>query len=184
MNKTIGWSIVGTIIVIAGLILGVPHLLSGHPAGDTHAPTTQAIAPRPDCPLRTVRGVELECLGGEKGDAEDVDKQKTLINVWAWWCQPCRAELPVVEEFARAHPEYTVVGVHADQNAGNGAALLEDIGVGLPSYQDDSGAFAAEQGLPPVVPVTVVLRGGDQVAVFAREFTSAEELAAAVEGAL
>ena len=86
--------------------------------------------------------------------------------------------------YKRQHPEYTVVGVHADQNAGNGAALLEDIGVGLPSYQDDSGAFAAEQGLPPVVPVTVVLRGGEQVAVFAKEFTSAEELAAAVEGAL
>mgnify|MGYP002718612754 FL=1 len=89
-----------------------------------------------------------------------------------------------MEEFARTHPEYAVVGVHADQNAGNGAALLEEIGVDLPSYQDDSGAFAAEQGLPPVVPVTVVLRGGEQVAVFAKEFTSAEELAAAVEGAL
>ena len=54
----------------------------------------------------------------------------------------------------------------------------------LPSYQDDSGAFAAAQGLPPVVPVTVVLRGNEQVAVFAKEFTSAEELAEAVEGAV
>ena len=100
------------------------------------------------------------------------------------WCDPCRAELPAVEEFARTHPEYTVVGVHADRNAGNGAALLEDLGVSLPSYQDDSGAFAAAQGLPPVVPVTVVLRGGEQVAVFAREFSSADELAEAVEGAV
>ena len=85
----------------------------------------------------------------------------TVVNVWAWWCQPCRAELPVVEEFARAHPEYTVVGVHADGNAANGASLLNELGVGLPSYQDDAGVFAAAQGLPPVVPVTVVLRGGD-----------------------
>ena len=68
--------------------------------------------------------------------------------------------------------------------AGAGAALLDDLGVDLPSYQDGSGAFAAAQGLPPVVPVTVVLRGGEQVAVFAREFTSADELAEAVEGAL
>lgn len=160
MNKTIGWSIVGAIIVIAGLILGVPRLLSGHPAGDTHAPTTQAIAPRPDCPLRTVRGVELECLGGEKGDAEDVDKQKTLINVWAWWCEPCREELPMIQEFADTHPDWTVVLVHADANPAKGAAMLTDMGITLPSYSDTDGTFAGALSLPSVVPITLI---GDDI---------------------
>lgn len=156
MNKTIGWSIVGAIIVIAGLILGVPRLLSDHPAGDTHAPTTQAVAPRPDCPLRTVRGVELECLGGEKGDAEDVDKQKTLINVWAWWCEPCREELPMIQEFADTHPDWTVVLVHADASPAKGAAMLTDMGITLPSYSDTDGTFAGALSLPNVVPITLI----------------------------
>ena len=172
------WISVGSIIAVTLLVVAGARslLMDDQPSGEPVAVEKQ-VAQRPDCPA----GLDLPCLGGEvAGEAKEI----TVVNVWAWWCQPCRAELPVVEEFARAHPEYTVVGVHADQNAGNGAALLEEIGVDLPSYQDDSGAFAAEQGLPPVVPVTVVLRGGEQVAVFAKEFTSAEELAAAVEGAL
>ena len=172
------WVSVAVIVAVTLLVVAGARslLVDDQPTGDPVAVEKQ-VPQRPDCPA----GLDLPCLGGDvAGEAKEI----TVVNVWAWWCQPCRAELPAVEEFARTHPEYTVVGVHADQNAGNGAALLEDIGVDLPSYQDDSGAFAAEQGLPPVVPVTVVLRGGEQVAVFAKEFTSAEELAAAVEGAL
>jgi len=172
------WVSVAVIVAVTLLVVAGARslLVDDQPTGDPVAVEKQ-VPQRPDCPA----GLDLPCLGGDvAGEAKEI----TVVNVWAWWCQPCRAELPAVEEFARTHPEYTVVGVHADQNAGNGAALLEDLGVGLPSYQDASGAFAAEQGLPPVVPVTVVLRGGEQVAVFAKEFTSAEELAAAVEGAL
>ena len=172
------WISVAVIVAVTLLaVAGARSLLmDGQPSGEPVAVDKQ-VPERPDCPA----GLDLPCLGGEvAGESKEV----TVVNVWAWWCQPCRAELPVVEEFARAHPEYTVVGVHADGNAANGAALLEDLGVELPSYQDDSGAFAAAQGLPPVVPVTVVLRGGEQVAVFAREFTSAAELAEAVGGAL
>lgn len=172
------WVSVAVIVAVTLLVVAGARslLVDDQPTGDPVAVEKQ-VPQRPDCPA----GLDLPCLGGDvAGEAKEI----TVVNVWAWWCQPCRAELPAVEEFARTHPEYTVVGVHADQNAGNGAALLEEVGVGLPSYQDDSGAFAAEQGLPPVVPVTVVLRGGEQVAVFAKEFTSAEELAAAVQGAL
>lgn len=172
------WVSVAVIVAVTLLVVAGARslLVDDQPPGDPVAVEKQ-VPQRPDCPA----GLDLPCLGGDvAGEAKEI----TVVNVWAWWCQPCRAELPAVEEFARTHPEYTVVGVHADQNAGNGAALLEEIGVDLPSYQDDSGAFAAEQGLPPVVPVTVVLRGGEQVAVFAKEFTSAEELAAAVQGAL
>lgn len=172
------WVSVAVIVAVTLLVVAGARslLVDDQSTGDPVAVEKQ-VPQRPDCPA----GLDLPCLGGDvAGEAKEI----TVVNVWAWWCQPCRAELPAVEEFARTHPEYTVVGVHADQNAGNGAALLEEIGVDLPSYQDDSGAFAAEQGLPPVVPVTVVLRGGEQVAVFAKEFTSAEELAAAVEGAL
>ncbi|MGV0380278.1 TlpA family protein disulfide reductase [Corynebacterium faecium] len=172
------WVSVAVIVAVTLLVVAGARslLVDDQPTGDPVAVEKQ-VPQRPDCPA----GLDLPCLGGDvAGEAKEI----TVVNVWAWWCQPCRAELPAVEEFARTHPEYTVVGVHADQNAGNGAALLEEVGVDLPSYQDDSGAFAAEQGLPPVVPVTVVLRGGEQVAVFAKEFTSAEELAAAVQGAL
>ncbi|MFL9598941.1 hypothetical protein, partial [Aeromonas veronii] len=69
-----------------------------------------------------------------------------------------------------------VVGVHADSNAANGAALLGDLGVDLPSYQDSDGTFAGTLGLPGVIPITLVVRDGEVVEKFVKPFTSAEEL--------
>lgn len=137
---------------------------------------------RPDCPGPSAGGVDLPCLGG--GDSGQQPQDVTVVNVWAWWCEPCRDELPALDEFARTHPEYTVVGVHADTNAANGAALLNDLGVELPSYQDSENAFAGTQGLPGVVPVTVVFRGEEKVGVLGKGFSSASEIAQAVEEVL
>ncbi len=163
MNKTIGWSIVGAIVIIAALIVGAPHLMSQAPATDdaSVAATSAEVAPRPDCPLREVHGVELECLGGTvKEGTKDTDQHKTLVNVWAWWCEPCREELPLIQEFADTHPDWTVVLVHADANPAKGAAMLTDMGITLPSYSDTDGTFAGTLSLPSVVPITLI---GDEV---------------------
>lgn len=163
-----------------------------------------AVQKRPDCPGPSVGGVDLPCLGGGNGgkaggtsrdeassERDDASPERddaspvaadhiTVVNVWAWWCEPCRAELPALDEFAREHPEYTVVGVHADTNAVNGAALLNDLGLELPSYQDSENAFAGTLGLPGVVPVTVIFRGEEKVGVLGRGFSSSSEIARAV----
>ena len=185
MKRTIWVSVAAIVAVTLLVIAGARALLiddATPPAGDGVVEKQSApVTGRPDCPEGAIGGVDLACLGGEATGAQ---QEITVANVWAWWCEPCRAELPVVEEFARAHPEYTVVGVHADRDGARGAALLEDLGVDLPSFEDDSNVFAGTLGLPPVVPLTVVFRGEEKIGVFAKEFTSAEELAEAVRGVL
>ena len=34
-----------------------------------------------------------------------------FLDFWASWCEPCKVSLPMVEKFARAHPEVDVVPV-------------------------------------------------------------------------
>jgi cytochrome c biogenesis protein CcmG/thiol:disulfide interchange protein DsbE len=34
-----------------------------------------------------------------------------FLDFWASWCEPCKLSLPMVERFARAHPEVDVVPV-------------------------------------------------------------------------
>ena len=74
--------------------------------------------------------------------------------------------------------------MHADANAANGAALLSDLQVDIPSYQDEDGTFAGELGLPGVIPITLVVRDGKVEEKFIKPFSSAEELEAAVEEVL
>lgn len=176
-------AVLGSLVVLAGAVaLLRPEGAGEAPEEASASAAPQAVAPRPDCPGPTVGGVALDCLGGDHQPADGQDI--TLVNVWAWWCLPCRDELPAIADYARQHPEVEVVGVHADPAAGRGAALLDELGVDLPSYQDNDNTFAGTLGLPGVIPITLVFRGNEQLAVFPRTFASAAEVDAAVSGVL
>lgn len=186
MKKTVWASVVGAIVVACALVAGALFLLRPAETGGGESVASRSeeapVAERPDCVAGGVGGVDLPCLGGAEVSSEHAPV--TVVNVWAWWCEPCRAELPVLERYAASHPDYDVVGVHADANAANGAAFLNDVGVELASYQDDSNAFAGTLGLPGVVPITVVFRDGQKVGALAQAFETEEELARAVEEVL
>lgn len=158
---------------------------------------------RPACPSPAVPGVglELPCLSEhepasvsgvgkstEQGSTDHdgannaQDDAVTIVNMWAWWCQPCREEIPYLEEVQKQHPEWQIVGVHADQNAKNGAGMLDEMGVDFVSYQDSHNKFATELGLPGVIPITIVYVGDTQKKVFAQPFRSADEIIESIEG--
>ena len=50
-----------------------------------------------------------------------VDRQKgrlTYLDFWATWCEPCQQSIPLIQRFARAHPEVDVVSIDVGETAG------------------------------------------------------------------
>lgn len=131
-----------------------------------------------------LRGITVECAAD--GSVVDVARalagRRVVLNLWAYWCAPCAAELPAMAEYQRrAGPDVTVVTVHQDENETAALLRLAELGVRLPTLQDGRRRVAAALGVVNVMPATVVLRPDGSVAqMLPRAFDSADEIAAAV----
>jgi thiol-disulfide isomerase/thioredoxin len=131
-----------------------------------------------------LRGVTVECAGD--GSAVDVGPalagHRVVLNLWAYWCAPCAAELPAMAEYQRrVGPAVVVVTVHQDENETAALLRLADLGVRLPTLQDGGRRVAAALRVPNVMPATVVLDSDGSVAeTLPRAFATADEITDAV----
>ena len=58
----------------------------------------------------------LGSSGGGVVSASDFNGQVILLNLWATWCVPCRAEMPMLAEIHEAYAarQFSVVGIALD----------------------------------------------------------------------
>ena len=80
-------------LVLGGLfeLLVLPQLHLGRPV------------PAPKLALTTLAGHRLELGGGRA--------RPLFLDFFATWCEPCQQSIPLVQAFARAHPDVDVVSV-------------------------------------------------------------------------
>ena len=94
---------------------------------------------------------ELPDLQGHPVRLEDFGGRPVLVNFWAVWCPPCRAEMPLLNDLARERRDVAVVAVDVGDDADDVAAFLNAQGLTLPVALDRQGTIAAQyrvQGLP------------------------------------
>jgi thiol-disulfide isomerase/thioredoxin len=108
--------------------------------------------------------IAFERDDGGKLTLADFRGRPILLNLWATWCIPCRAEMPALDRLqaAKGGPGFEVVAVNVDTSRlERRAAFLDSVGVkSLTRYSDSSGgAFETlhKDGKALGLPVTLVI---------------------------
>jgi len=84
-----------------------------------------------------IPAVTLPCFTGGQSVALARLGRPAVINLWASWCPPCRAELPEFQRFADAAGDGLIVlGVVTGDTRSAAAAVAKDTGITFPAVFD------------------------------------------------
>jgi cytochrome c biogenesis protein CcmG/thiol:disulfide interchange protein DsbE len=145
------WIALGAVALVVVLVIGLSQAGSGgsdHPK--SAAPSAARVskdlagAPRPLASLHSQAG---QLLGGGpaafKARLAALHGYPVVVNKWASWCGPCRAEFP---DFQKASVKYgkrvAFMGVNGNDNHGDALKFLKQYPTSYPSYEDPSGTVA------------------------------------------
>ena len=84
----------------------------------------------------------VEVIEGGTFTLSEAKGRPVIVNLWASWCPPCRAEIPDISAFAEANPDVTIIGVaveDAEQTAREFAAEIDasyPLALGTPAVED------------------------------------------------
>ncbi|CAB4699370.1 unannotated protein [freshwater metagenome] len=89
----------------------------------------------------------------------------TVLNVWASWCAPCRAEIPTLIALSKKYNEVTFIGVLTRDNPPTAEAFQRRFEIPYPTLIDDSILLGFKGSLPAnAIPTTVVIDRNGRVA--------------------
>lgn len=88
-----------------------------------------------------------------------------VVNVWASWCSPCRAEAPTLVALANKYTDVAFIGILTRDNPANAEAFERRFKIPYPTVIDDSILIGFKGSLPAnAIPTTVVLDKKGRVA--------------------
>jgi len=93
----------------------------------------------------------LETLDGEMVSLQDLQGKVVIVNLWATWCPPCRAEMPAIERVYRANVDQglVILGIHTTFQDGQEAAraFVQDFDLTFPVLLDRTGDVSRQYQL-------------------------------------
>jgi peroxiredoxin len=123
------------------LIAGASWISLSKDAGETSAeaaPAPQAGFTAPDFTLKTP--------GGETFTLSELKGSAVLVNLWATWCPPCKAEMPAIEKVYNEYKDQGFIVLAVDQtyqdNPFDIAPFVEEHHLTFPILLDETGETA------------------------------------------
>jgi cytochrome c biogenesis protein CcmG/thiol:disulfide interchange protein DsbE len=178
-------------VLAAVLVIGLTQA-----GGGTEAPTDEAAFDLQDArqrlagapaPLASLHAQANRLLEGGTEAFErrlrELRGHPVVINKWASWCGPCRAEFPLFQNVATDRGrEIAFLGVDARDERPAATRFLEQFPIPFPSYEDPDEEIARALDVPANFPATLFVdERGETVFVHQGGYRSEADLLADIE---
>ncbi len=150
-------------------IIAIASLLTGCSRGGTSTSQENFISGNGSVTfIKTLDRIAAPKLSGMTLSGENYRfKQGRLavVNVWASWCSPCRAESPALVALSKKYSQVSFIGINTRDNPASAKAFERRFTIPYPSLIDDSVLFGFRNSLSAnAIPVTVVIDKSGRVA--------------------
>jgi thiol-disulfide isomerase/thioredoxin len=117
---------------------------SDNVAAEDRSPQPALYHPAPD--------LTLPALDGTTFSLAALDGKPAILNFWATWCAPCRAEMPMLQAaWERYNDSVAIVGVDIDEDPALVQAFVDELDITFPILLDEGAVIAGRynvRGLP------------------------------------
>lgn len=100
---------------------------------------------------------ELDDDAGKAVSLSHYSGEIVLMNLWATWCPPCRAEMPDLQRLSEAYRgRLAVVGVNEGESVQRARVFAHSLGIAFPIWMDDEQRYGRAYGVLGL-PTTVII---------------------------
>ncbi len=152
------WALVALSIVT--LIVALGQWTASHRlvARQSQTAASFRVTPAPDFRLPTPDGASLRL--------SDLRGQVVLLNFWATWCAPCKAEMPALNALQHeygASQRFVVVGVNVGESREAVVAFAQQMGIRFPLVLDAESQVATGLYQARTLPATFIVDREGQI---------------------
>ena len=126
-------------VVLGGLLVVFAILATATPKSGNSTTSQNSVVPQKVD--YTAPELSLQNLNGESESLTDYRGQVVLINNWATWCPPCKAEMPTLVAYHKDHMAdgFSVIAVEAGEPADVVTQFASSYKMSFPVWLDPTG---------------------------------------------
>jgi len=104
-----------------------------------------------------LREATMKGINGDSKTFSDYKGKPLIINIWASWCGPCRAEMGSLQRLAEKYKgKFNVIGISIDDDGHAAASFIKHSGVTFDNFLD-SKLFLEYMLGATTIPLTVLV---------------------------